>query len=95
MSVTVSIIIPIYNVGKYLGASLDSIFAGTYQDFHIFSCDDGSSDDTLGVARRYQEQHGKMAVVKNEHNREVSYTCNRLLKMADGKYGAFLAGTTV
>ncbi len=92
MNATVSVIIPMYNVGAYLGECLDSVFAGTYQDFHIFLCDDGSSDDTLGVARRYQEQHGKITVVTNERNRGASYTRNRLLDMADGKYIAFHDG---
>ena len=89
MSATVSITIPAYNVSAYLTAALDSIFASTYQDFHIFLCDDGSSDDTLDIARRYEQQHGKMTVVANERNRGVCYTRNRLLDMADGKYIVF------
>ena len=92
MGASVSVIIPAYNVGAYLGECLDSIFDGTYQDFHIFLCDDGSSDDTLGVARRYQEQRGKMTVVRNTRNRGVCYTRNRLIGMADGKYIAFHDG---
>ena len=92
MSATVSIIIPTYNIGAYLGECLDSVFASTYEDFHIFLCDDGSSDDTLSIARRYQEQYGKMTVVENERNRGACYTRNRLLDMADGKYIAFHDG---
>ena len=89
MSATVSIMIPAYNAGAYLTAGLDSIFASTYQNFHIFLCDDGSNDNTLDIARGYQQQHGKMTVVANERNRGVCYTRNRLLDMADGKYVVF------
>ena len=92
MSARVSVIIPAYNAGAYLSDSLDSVFAGTYQDFHIFLCDDGSSDDTLGVARRHQERFGKMTIVENKRNRGVGYTRNRLLDMADGEYIAFHDG---
>ncbi len=92
MGASVSVIIPVYNAGAYLPASLDSIFEGAYQDFHIFLCDDKSSDDTLDVARRYQERYGKMTIAANERNRGACYTRNRLLDMADGKYIAFHDG---
>ena len=92
MSAKVSVIIPAYNVGAHLSDSLDSIFNGTYQDFHIFLCDDGSDDDTLRVARRYQERFGKMTIAENKRNRGVGYTRNRLLDMANGEYIAFHDG---
>ena len=92
MCETVSVIIPAYNVGAYLGECLDSIFDGIYQDFHIFVCDDGSSDDTLDVARAYQERCGKMTVVSNERNRGLPYARNRLIGIAEGKYLAFCDG---
>ena len=49
MKVEISIIIPVYNVEKYLRECLDSILAQTFQDFEIICVDDGSTDKSLEI----------------------------------------------
>jgi len=46
MSSEVAIIVPCYNVESFLQRALDSVYAQTYTDFHIYAVDDGSLDST-------------------------------------------------
>jgi len=49
----VSVIVPAYNVAPYVEACLDSVLAQTYRDYEIVVVDDGSTDDTPQILRRY------------------------------------------
>ena len=51
--VLVSVIIPCYNQGRFLGEAIDSVLAQSYRNFEIILVDDGSTDTTVEVARRY------------------------------------------
>ncbi|KAK3288926.1 hypothetical protein CYMTET_3613, partial [Cymbomonas tetramitiformis] len=55
----VSIIVPLYNQGELLGETLESVEAQTFQDFEVVIMDDGSTDDSLHVARRLVEAYNK------------------------------------
>ena len=50
----VNVLVSTYNGEKYIIEQLDSIVAQTYQDFHVYIRDDGSSDNTVKVDRRYK-----------------------------------------
>ena len=78
--VKVSILIPTYNYGRFLGECLDSVFAQTYRDFEVIVADDGSTDDTEQVARAYPVRYYKL-----EH-RGISATRNFLLEQASGEF---------
>lgn len=83
----VSIIIPSYNYGQYLPASIDSALAQTYRRTEIIVLDDGSSDGSLEVARSYEP-----AVRALGHpNIGVIGTCNRGVREAAGEYFTFLS----
>ena len=47
----VSVIFPVYNAQAFLRESIDSILAQTYLDFELLIIDDGSSDDSINIAR--------------------------------------------
>ena len=53
-----SIILPIYNVEKYLKECVDSIQAQTFKDYEIILVDDGSTDSTVEVVSRFIEENG-------------------------------------
>lgn len=56
---------------------MDSILAQTYTNWVMICCDDGSTDGTLGVLRRYDEQYpGKFIVLENGENRKLPYSLN-------------------
>jgi glycosyltransferase involved in cell wall biosynthesis len=60
-----SIIIPAYNAEKYIGKTLDSILAQTFQDFECLVVDDGSSDGTVDVVKNYDDPRIKLFTQSN------------------------------
>jgi glycosyltransferase involved in cell wall biosynthesis len=69
----VSIVMTTYNGEKYLEEQIDSILSSTYQDFKLYIVDDGSSDNTLEILKRYKEKyHDKIHIHRNEANLGVT-----------------------
>lgn len=85
MAPRVSVLIPCYNAGKYLGAALDSVLAQTCQDFEIIVVDDGSQDDSAAVAARYS----RVRYFYHAHS-GISVTRNLAISKAQGDFVAFL-----
>ena len=50
-----SIIIPVYNVEKYIGKCIDSIMNQTYQDFEVIVVNDGTKDNSMNIVKNYNE----------------------------------------
>lgn len=82
----VSVVIPAYNSEKYIAATLDSVFAQTCQDLEVIVIDDGSTDGTGNVLRRYE---GRIVYLKNNHGGPAS-SRNRGIAEARGAHVAFL-----
>lgn len=88
MSEVVSVIIPVYNVEKYVGKCLDSIKIQTYTNLQIIIVDDGCKDDSVKICEKYAEQDKRMLIVHKE-NGGLSSARNEGLKYATGKYCYF------
>ena len=84
-----SIIMPAYNVGKYISMCLDSILKQTFCDYEINIVDDESSDDTLRIALNYAEKHKCIRVESMKHAR-VGAVRNKAISSAQGKYLVFV-----
>lgn len=56
MTVKVSVILPVYNVEKYLKECLDSILNQTLQEIEVICVDDGSTDRSLEILREYEKK---------------------------------------
>lgn len=85
----VSVIIPCYNVEKYLRQCLDSVINQTLQDIEIICVDDGSSDATIEILNEYQKKDNRLKVI-SQKNAGAGAARNNGLRMAKGKYLSFL-----
>ena len=85
----ISVIIPVYNVEKYLRRCLDSVIAQTYQNLEIICVDDGSVDESGKICDQYAVRDARIKVIHQE-NQGVSAARNRGLDAAEGEYIAFV-----
>lgn len=81
----VSIIIPVYNVEKYLRESLDSICNQSYQNIEIIIVNDGSTDSSYEICKEYEKKYYKIKLI-NQSNQGLSGARNVGLMNATGKY---------
>ena len=86
-----SIIIPVYNVEKYIEKCLESLANQTMQDFEIILVNDGTKDDSENIIINYKNAHPEMQIkyVKKE-NGGLASARNYGVKYATGKYISFL-----
>ena len=81
----ISVIMPIYNAGKYLFKSIGSIQAQTVQDFEIIAVDDGSTDDSLEILKGLAIEDNRIKVISREE-KGYAITMNEALDAATGDY---------
>ena len=89
----ISIIIPMYNVEKYVGECLDSILAQTFTDYEVIAVDDGSTDKTCEVVESYLPRfNGKLQLIRSEKNSggHVGIPRNTGMRYAIGDYLYFM-----
>ena len=85
----VSIIIPVYNVDKYLERCLNSVLKQTHTNLEIICVNDGSPDSSLDILKKYEKQDGRVKVIDKE-NGGVSSARNVGLSTMTGEYVLFL-----
>lgn len=86
---SVSVIIPVYNVEKYLPECLDSVIGQTYKNLEILCIDDGSPDNSSEILERYAEKDGRIRII-NQENKGLSGARNTGIEAATGDYIVFL-----
>jgi glycosyltransferase involved in cell wall biosynthesis len=82
----VSVVIPAYNCGRFIGDALESVFAQNYPALEVFVVDDGSTDDTCDVVSHY----GDRVTLVRQRNAGAAVARNEGIRRARGKYVAFL-----
>ena len=85
----VSIVVPVYNVERYLGACLDSLLRQTFGDFELICIDDGSTDGSPAILAEYAARDGRMKVV-TQANAGLSAARNAGMDAAVGDYIYFI-----
>lgn len=85
----ISIIVPVYNVEKYIERCVDSLIKQTYKNLEIILVDDGSVDKSAELCNEYAKQHRNIKVV-HKANAGLGYARNTGLDVATGKYVAFV-----
>ncbi|MBR3623784.1 MAG: glycosyltransferase, partial [Selenomonadaceae bacterium] len=89
ISPMLSIIVPVYNVEKYLGECLDSVISQDADDYEVVLVNDGSTDDSLVVLKEYEKKYPHCHVY-NKVNGGLSSARNYGVDKATGKYVYFL-----
>ena len=88
-NILVSVIIPIYNTSEFLGQCLDSVVNQTLKEIEIICIDDGSSDNSTEIVKKYQEKDSRIILLSQE-NKGAGAARNLGIKYAKGKYIHFL-----
>lgn len=88
--VRVSIIVPCYNVGKFLPECLDCLVQQTLHDIEIICIDDKSNDNTRAIMHEFAEQDSRIHVIEFNKNRGVAAARNAGIDMARGEYIGFV-----
>ena len=89
MDKTLSIIIPCYNVEKYIEECLESVCNDRDADIEVICVNDGSTDGTLDILEQWKQKDARVIVI-NQENKGVSVARNQGLHIAKGKFIYFL-----
>lgn len=89
MEKLITVIIPVYNVEKYLSRCLESIITQTYSHLQIICVNDGSTDNSLIILEEYQKKDKRIEIITQE-NLGLSEARNTGLTQARGSYVSFI-----
>ena len=87
--INVSVIVPVYNVEKYLDKCIESLLNQTLKNIEIILVDDGSKDNSLQICREYGQKDSRIKVYTKE-NEGLGLTRNYGIDRANGEYIAFV-----
>lgn len=86
----VSVITPVYNVASVIGRTLDSMLMQNYKDLEIVLVDDCSKDNSAEIIAKYTAKYPNIVYHKHEKNGGAAVARNTALRLAKGRYVAFL-----
>uniref|UniRef100_UPI0040578B36 glycosyltransferase family 2 protein n=1 Tax=Acetatifactor sp. TaxID=1872090 RepID=UPI0040578B36 len=88
----VSIIVPVYNVKKYIAETMDCVRNQTYEVWELLLVEDGSTDGTVEIIETYMEETGekRIRLIKQPENGGAARARNKGLAEAQGRYIAYL-----
>ena len=84
----VSIIMPAFNSAGYICESIDSVLAQTYAEWELWVVDDGSTDNTAEVVKKFKDR--RIHYVKQATNKGVAAARNSGIEKSQGRFLAFL-----
>lgn len=87
--IKISVIVPIYNMEKYLKKCLDSLVNQTLNEIEIIAINDGSTDNSISILNEYSKKYKNIRLFNNE-NQGISKARNFGIEKAKGKYIAFV-----
>lgn len=90
MDKKISVIIPVYNVEKYLARCLNSIIKNTYKNIEIILVNDGSKDKSQEIIDKYKNKYGNIIKAKEQENKGPAEARNVGIEMASGEYLMFI-----
>jgi glycosyltransferase involved in cell wall biosynthesis len=82
----VTVGVPLFNAATYLSGALDSLLAQTFERFEILISDNGSTDDTDAICRRYASMDSRIRYYRHETNRGAAWNHNFVILEARGRF---------
>ena len=86
----VSVITPTYNCAKFIGETIESVQAQTYQQWEMIIVDDCSTDNTKEIVDKYIKEDGRIKYFCLENNSGAAVARTKAMELANGEYMAFL-----
>ena len=86
----VSVIMPCYDMEKFIAHSIESVIGQTFTDLELLIVDDASTDKTAEIVRYYCEQDDRIKLEVNNQHLGTAYSRNQAIVKAQGRYLAFL-----
>ena len=84
----ISVLMPAYNTSSYIEEAIQSILEQSFKDYEFLICDDGSTDNTLEIISSFKDP--RIKILKNKSNQGIPKSRNKLLRIAQGRYLAWL-----
>lgn len=81
----VSVVMSVYNGGAYLAEAIESILSQTYINFEFIIVNDGSTDDSYALLKKYQEKDKRIILISRE-NKGLIFSLNEGISLAKGEY---------
>jgi glycosyltransferase involved in cell wall biosynthesis len=91
---TVSVLLPVYNCRRYLDEAVSSILRQTFTDFELIAVDDGSTDDSGDILRRYAIQDTRVKLISRA-NAGIAVALNDAMAVAKGEFLARMDGDDI
>ena len=88
-----SVLIPTYNYGRFLGEAIESVLSQNFGDFELFVIDNASTDDTRDVMQQYKD--ARVEFIVNPQNMGPFYSFDLFFKKARGRYLRILCADDV
>lgn len=86
----ISVIVPIYNVQKYLSKCIKSILSQDYTDFELILVNDNSTDNSLEICNKFQSIDSRIIIINNPQNIGIDKTRFEGIKIAKGDFITFV-----
>ena len=86
----ISVIVPVYNVEKYIEKCVKSLLAQSLKELEIIFIDDRGTDNSVNIIKKYVSENSGIKILSNETNQGVAVSRNRGMKIAQGEFIAFL-----
>lgn len=82
----VTVAIPFYNAQRHLAEAIESVINQTYQDWNLILLDDGSTDDSLAIAKKYASTDDRISLLSDGENKNLGYRLNQISFEVKTKY---------
>jgi glycosyltransferase EpsE len=82
----ISIIMGVYNCEDTLSESIESLLNQTYTNWELILCEDGSSDNTYYIAKKYADMYDNIVLIRNKQNVGLAHSLNKCLEHTTGEY---------